>query len=103
MKYIFIIINLTLERMALNKNITLVIIAVTMTMVMWMIPETISAESQTKRLLALTNYNTNPTRTATVGTFCAGLTSRSDLISGDDKTTALTYKTALSSQLKVNG
>ncbi len=88
--------------MAINKNVTLVVLAVVMTLAMWMMPETISAESQKQRLL-LTTYNTNSARTDTVTTFCAGLGSRSDLINSEEKATATSYKTALSSQLKISG
>lgn len=65
--------------MAINKNVALVMVALTMTLVMWMVPETISAESHKQRLLA-TTYNTNPVRSDSVNKFCAGLTSRADLI-----------------------
>ena len=65
--------------MGLNKNVVLVVVALTMTFAMWMVPETISAESNQKRLLALTTYQTNPTRMAGVQKFCAGVT-RADLI-----------------------
>lgn len=106
MKYIFIVIILIyikFLKMSINKNITIVVLAIVMSLAMWMMPETISAQTHAKRLLQLTTYNTNPVRTDTVKTYCAGLGSRSELISSSDTSTAQEYKNALTSQLKING
>ncbi len=65
--------------MGLNKNVVLVMVALAMTFAMWMMPESISAESQQKRLLQLTDYATNPNRLSGVGEFCQGVT-KADLI-----------------------
>ena len=73
--------------MSINKNVTLVILAVVMSLAMWMMPETISAQTHAKRLLQLNTYNTNPVRTDTVKNYCAG-TSRTELISSGDTATA---------------
>jgi hypothetical protein len=73
--------------MGLNRNVVLVVVALTMTFAMWMMPESISAETQQKRLLQLTNYATNPNRLPGVGKFCQGVT-RADLINDEEKATA---------------
>ena len=65
--------------MGLNKNVVLVMVALAMTFAMWIIPEHISAQTQQKRLLQLTDYATNPIRLDGVGKFCQGIT-RADLI-----------------------
>lgn len=56
--------------MGLNRNVVLVLVALTMTFAMWMMPESISADTNQKRLLQLTNYATNSIRLAGVGKFC---------------------------------
>lgn len=89
--------------MSINKNLALVAVAVVMTLAVWMVPETISAESHKQRLLALSNFNTNPIRTDSVNKYCAHLKSRDDLISKDEVATAKGYKDALAKQFKLNG
>lgn len=56
--------------MGLNRNVVLVLVALTMTFAMWMMPESISADTHQKRLLQLTNYATNSIRLPGVGKFC---------------------------------
>lgn len=82
-----------------NKKIPLFVAVLLISVAVW--ASSNSEESPRNRLLA-TSYQTNPTRTNSVGVACAGK-DRNNLVSAADNATASAWMSSLNSNLGING